>query len=184
MKYAGIINNDVVNGQDVCVSYWCQGCRFRCPGCQNPQTWDFDGGIDGKEQDIIQKVIESISKNGIQRNLSILGGEPLCDENLYFTYRLIKAVKKQYPNIRIFIWTGYKWEDLIAYCNKQLITVYSQNATRLKAILCETELLIDGKYDATHRDISLPFRGSNNQRIIDVQKTLKKGNEIVLWNPH
>lgn len=182
MKYAGIINNDVVNGQDVCVSYWCQGCRFRCPGCQNPQTWDFDGGIEDKEENIINNVIEAIEKNGIHRNLSILGGEPLCDENLYFTYRLINKVIEVYPSIRIFIWTGYKWEDLIKYCEQDYMVVDKKNASRLKGILSKTELLIDGQFDLSHRDITLPFRGSNNQRIIDVQKSLIS-NKVVLWQP-
>lgn len=180
MKYAGIINNDVVNGKDVCVSYWCQGCRFRCPGCHNPQTWDFNGGIEDKEDNIIKNVVDAISKNGIQRNLSILGGEPLCDENLYFTYRLINKVTDIYPDIKIFIWTGYKWEDLIKYSNQNYMTVIKKNADRLKTILSKTELLIDGQFDITQRDITLPFRGSSNQRIIDVQESLKQG-EVVLW---
>lgn len=168
MKYAGIINNDVVNGQDVCVSYWCQGCRFRCPGCQNPQTWDFDGGIEAKDVDIIQNVIEAISKNGIQRNLSILGGEPLCQENNFFTLELINAVKEKYPDIKIFLWTGYKWEDLIHFCPN--------------GILKQIDLLVDGQFDISNRDITLPFRGSRNQRVIDVKKTLTSPDgEITLY---
>ena len=173
MKYAGIINNDVVNGKDVCVSYWCQGCRFRCPGCHNPQTWDFNGGIDADENDIIKTVIGAISKNGIQRNLSILGGEPLCDENLGFTDKLVNEVMKQYDNIHVFLWTGYKWEDLMHYADSH---------PQIMNVLRNVEILVDGQFDITHRDITLPFRGSSNQRIIDVQKSLKN-NKVVLWEP-
>lgn len=167
MKYAGIINNDVVNGYDVCVSYWCQGCHFRCPGCHNPQTWDFNGGYDADENELIDKIIKSISENGIQRNLSILGGEPLCNENISFTYRLIHEVKREYPNIKIFCWTGYKFEDLVDSC--------------LSLILSSVDVLVDGKFDINNRDITLPFRGSKNQRVIDVKETIKNKLNIVLW---
>lgn len=173
MKYAGIINNDVVNGKDVCVSYWCQGCRFRCPGCHNPQTWDFNSGIDAEEEEIIQTVIEAISKNGLQRNLSILGGEPLCDENMTFTVQLIENIKNMYPTIQVFLWTGYCWEDLLAESTKH---------PEIMRILKHTNLLVDGRFDIFHRDITLPFRGSSNQRVINVQASLKR-HEVVLYKP-
>ena len=182
MKYAGIINNDVVNGQDVCVSYWCQGCRFRCPGCQNPQTWDFNGGIEIDENKLINQIIELISKNGIQRNLSILGGEPLCDENIPFTYRLIEEVKKVYPAIRVFCWTGYEYEDLYCYSDtKDWYTLeQSVNSGKLSYILNNIDILVDGKFDIENRDITLPFRGSKNQRVIDMKKTCSSA-KIVLY---
>lgn len=164
MKYAGIINNDVVNGKDVCVSYWCQGCRFRCPGCHNPQTWDFDGGIEEDEDILIEKVITAISLNGIQRNLSILGGEPLCHENSAFTAHLIEKVKERYPTIKVFLWTGFNWEDLLSYCEKQEDIFY---------ILKNVDLLIDGKFDIKNRDITLPFRGSKNQRVICSKESIR-----------
>lgn len=183
MKYAGIINNDVVNGYDVCISYWCQGCHFRCPGCHNPQTWDFDGGYDANEDELIDKIIKSISENGIQRNLSILGGEPLCNENISFTYRLIHEVKKEYPNIKIFCWTGYKFEDLIDFCDKS--HTYDNDklkiAVKLSLILLSIDVLVDGKFDINNRDITLSFRGSKNQRVIDVKETIKNKLNIILW---
>lgn len=163
MKYAGLIKNDVVNGYDVCVSYWCQGCRFRCPGCHNPQTWDFDGGTEIEEETLIKLIIDSISQNGIQRNLSILGGEPLCKENHIFTSKLIEAVRREYPTIKIFIWTGYTFD--------YLLEIASDNKY-MQSILNNTYVLVDGLFDINNRDITLPFRGSKNQRVIDVRDSL------------
>ena len=166
MKYAGIINNDVVNGRDVCVSYWCQGCRFRCPGCHNPQTWDFDGGIEEDDNVLVENVINAISLNGIRRNLSILGGEPLCHENSGFTALLISRVKERYPDIKVFLWTGFKWEDLLEYSNKD---------DDIRYVISTVDWLIDGKFEITNRDITLPFRGSKNQRVICAQESYKAG---------
>lgn len=162
MHYAGIIKNDVVNGYDVCVSFWSQGCPNGCPGCHNPETWDFNGGIEKDGDLLISEVIKAITNNGIQRNLSFLGGEPLCDQNIEFTKRMIDEVRHTFPNIMIFVWTGYLFKNID------------------KTVLNNIDVLIDGKFDVDKRDITLPYRGSTNQRVIDVQKTLKTG-EIVLW---
>ena len=170
MKYAGIINNDVVNGQGVCVSFWSQGCPHRCPQCHNPNTWDYDGGIEGDEKEIIDHIIEMISKNGIQRNLSILGGESLCDQNLAFTSDLIIKVKEKYSNIKIFVWTGYSFEDLIGLMNTN---------HNVELIIGNTDIIVDGKFVKELRDISLPLRGSTNQRIIDVKNSLKEGQAVL-----
>lgn len=180
MKYAGIINNDVVNGQGVCVSFWSQGCPHRCPGCHNPNTWDYDGGIDGNDQEIVNHIIDMINKNGIQRNLSILGGEPLCNQNLTFTFSLITKVKEKYPNIKIFIWTGYSWEDLIYSMNTKNNVLSEIDCDKLYKIISNTDILVDGEFVKELRDISLPLRGSTNQKVIDVKKTLKEG-QVVLY---
>lgn len=150
MRYAGMIKNDVVNGQDVCVSVWVQGCPHRCTDCHNPETWDFNGGTFIGKETLIKDTIEAIGKNGIQRNLSILGGEPLCDENKAFTLELMRQVKKTFPTIKIYVWTGYLIEEL--------------DINELKDI----DFLIDGKYMEEYRDVSLNLRGSKNQRIIDI----------------
>lgn len=154
MKYAGILKDDFVNGQNVCVSFWVQGCNFRCLGCHNPQTWDFNGGVEVDEE-TIPTVLSAISKNGIQRNLSILGGEPLCKENREFVAMLIKAAKQKYPTIRIFVWTGYELDELL-----------SEKDEFIETILDNTELLITGRFILAERDITLPLRGSRNQKIL------------------
>ena len=163
MRIAGLIRNDVVNGYDVCVSVWVQGCPFHCDGCHNPQTWSFGLGIEVEEDTFIQKVITAIKDNGLRRNLSLLGGEPLCKQNYPFVEKLIMEVKKAYPDINIYIWTGYKWEDL----SSDQIRVVSQS-----------NMIIDGEFQLQLRDISLPFRGSSNQRIIDVKKSINTGSIV------
>ena len=166
MHYAGIIKNDVVNGQDVCVSFWSQGCPNGCPGCQNPETWDFEGGLEKDKDALINEVLEALVKNGVQRNLSILGGEPLCKQNIGFTQDLLLKVKNKFPDIKVFVWTGYTYEELL---KKETVDY-----------ILFIDYLIDGKFEIDKRDITLPLKGSGNQRIIDVKRTLVTG-EIVLW---
>ena len=84
MRYADIIENDIVNGEGICLSYWTQGCPHKCDGCHNPETWNFNGGKEDSKENILNKILTLLNKNNIHRNLSILGGEPLCDENINF----------------------------------------------------------------------------------------------------
>jgi len=161
MKYAGLMENDLLDGNGICVSLWTQGCPHHCPGCHNPETWDFNGGYDVPD-DIRGEIVKAISANGITRNFSILGGEPLCKENLDFVLNIITAVRVAYPNIKIYIWTGYTFAELI-----------EQNDDRIINILKKANYLIDGRYDETLRDTTLPLRGSSNQEIINLDE-LKK----------
>jgi anaerobic ribonucleoside-triphosphate reductase activating protein len=162
MRYASIIGNDVVNGEDVCVSLFTQGCHRHCKGCFNSSTWDFNGGIEIDENELTEKILSLINKNNIQRNLSILGGEPLCEENREYILRLILKVKEIYPNIKIFIWTGYDIEDI--FLNPCIAN-----------ILQNVDVIIDGAYIEEERDITLKWRGSKNQRIL----TKEKINDII-----
>jgi anaerobic ribonucleoside-triphosphate reductase activating protein len=156
MKISGIIKNDVVNGIGVCVSLFVQGCPHHCKGCFNPQTWSFSGG---KEiENLTKTIIEAINANGVMRNFSILGGEPLCPENIPLVKNIIQEVRKKYPNIKIFLWTGYTLNQLDIKNNKDL-----------KYILLNINYLIDGPFIEEQKDYSLWLRGSRNQRI------LKKG---------
>lgn len=111
MKYAGIIKNDVSAAPGVCLSFFTQGCPHRCPGCHNPETWDFDGGKPFTA-DTVQTILDALNANGIDRTLCIMGGEPLCDENLFTVAYLIEDVKKIYPNKKIFLWTGYTYDEI------------------------------------------------------------------------
>ena len=108
MRYAGIIKNDVAAGEGVCVTFFTQGCAFHCPGCHNPETWDFDGGYEFTQK-TMDTIIESLKANGVQRNFCIMGGEPLHPNNLFLTDLVITEVKKHYPDIKIYIWTGYTY---------------------------------------------------------------------------
>lgn len=153
-RYAGLITNDFVNGTGVCVSFWTQGCPHRCPGCHNPETWDFEGGKE-LPTDIKGQIIKAICANGIIRNFSILGGEPLCPQNLEEVDNIITSVRTAFPHIKIFIWTGYTLEELQKIKNFHIINILSQ-----------IDVLIDGLYKEDEKDITLELRGSKNQRIL------------------
>lgn len=152
MKYAGLKENDIVDGEGICVSLWTQGCPHRCPGCHNPETWSYNGGMEIDMDELTTMVIQAIEKNGVKRNLSILGGEPLCPPNIDFVISLVNIVRTLFPNIKIFIWTGYRLEDL----QKQ----YQQS------LFDKIDVLIDGPFILEERDITLKLRGSKNQRVL------------------
>ena len=154
MRYAGLMRNDIVDGEGVCVSFWTQGCPHKCKNCHNPETWDFNGGYEVPE-DIRGEIVKAISANGITRNFSILGGEPLCEQNLDLVYNIVTSVRTAYPNIKIFIWSGYTFKELIERQDERIISILKQ-----------ANYLIDGRYEDNLRDITLPLRGSSNQNII------------------
>lgn len=158
MRYAGLIKNDIAAGEGVNVSFFAQGCPFHCEGCHNPETWDFMGG---KEFTIetIQEIEDALVANGVQRNLSIMGGEPLCKENLFMTAMLINTIKSKFPNIKIYLWSGYTYEELKA-----------RREQKVNWILDNIDYLIDGPFVLAERDITLPLRGSRNQRIINMEE--------------
>lgn len=153
-KYAGLNTNDFANGKGVCVSFWTQGCPHHCPGCQNPETWDFEGGKD-LPTDIRGQITKAICANGITRNFSILGGEPLCPQNIEEVDNIVTSVRAAFPHIKIFLWTGYTLDELQKQKNKHIIN-----------ILSHIDVLIDGPYIENERDITLDLRGSKNQRIL------------------
>lgn len=157
MKYAAIKYNDIVDGEGICVSLWTQGCPFHCEGCHNPETWDENGGIE-VPTDIKGRIVKAISANSIERNFSVLGGEPLASWNLQFVDEIISAVRVAYPHIKIFLWTGYTLEAL-----------KEKNNNHISSILDKIDVLIDGPFILSQRDITLLLRGSSNQRV------LKKG---------
>lgn len=158
MRYSGLIKNDITGAPGLCVSFFTQGCPHRCPGCHNPETWSFDGGKEFSTA-VIDEIVEALTAQNIDRNFCIMGGEPLCEENAFLTCLVINEVKRKLPNVKIYIWTGYTYEELLTRTNP-----------RIKECLDLADVLIDGPYMASERDITLEMRGSRNQRIIDLQK--------------
>lgn len=150
-KYAGIIKNDVVNGEGVCVSFFTQGCPHHCKGCFNPETWDPKTGspLPANYKELISS---ALVENGIQRNLSILGGEPLCVENKDLINDLLSYIRPRFPHIKIFLWTGY-----------QFYQVYTDPV--VYSILDKIDILIDGPFVEELKDLTLKLRGSSNQHI-------------------
>ena len=154
MRYAGIIPNDLSAAPGVCVTFFTQGCPHHCPGCHNPETWDYDGGKEF-EGNTIERIEQYLTANGIHRDLCVMGGEPLCPDNQFLTLLICNTIKDKLPDTKIYIWTGYTLEEL----NKD-------SNTRISQILEKTDAIIDGPYIAAERDITLPMRGSRNQRIL------------------
>ena len=152
MRYAGLNKNDFSAAPGVSVTFYTQGCPHHCPGCHNPETWNFEGGKEFTPE-VIDEILEALTANNIMRSLAIQGGEPLCVENEFLTLLIVKAVKEKFPDIKIYIWTGYYFNSL-------------PNTPYIKQILELTDCLIDGPYIEDERDITLPMRGSRNQNII------------------
>ncbi len=155
MRYNKIRKMDIANGPGVRVSIFMQGCRFHCKECFNKETWDFNGGKEFT-QDTIDEVINLCGKNYI-KGLSILGGEPMNPENIKGTEMLAKAFKEKYPDKNVWVWSGYKYED---YLSKQEAMKY-------------IDVLVDGQFINDLHSPKLDWKGSENQRVINVQESLK-----------
>ena len=151
MRYFGFMPNDFINGEGVCVSVWMAGCPHRCSGCHNQHMWNYEDGYEVDLDTTIEKIIHAIQANGLVRNLSILGGEPLAPYNIEYTLEIIRRVTAQFPTIKVYLWTGYIFEEM---------------TERQKTIMDIVDFLIDGPYIESQRDLSLKFRGSRNQRVL------------------
>ena len=161
MRYNLIRKMDISNGPGVRVSIFMQGCVFHCKNCFNPETWDFDLGVEFTDE-TINHVLELCGKDFIQ-GLSILGGEPMHPKNIEGTTKLAKAFKEKYPNKSLWAWSGFLFDrDL-----------------KDKEVLKYLDVLVDGQYVDELHDPTLKWRGSSNQRVIDVKESLKN-NKIIL----
>ena len=154
-----------VDGEGVRNSLYVAGCMFHCEGCYTVETWSFDAGIP-YTQELEEQIMEDLAQPYVQ-GLTLLGGEPFLNTGILLP--LLKRIRKELPEKDIWSWTGYTWEEL------QLETPDK------KALLQELDILVDGRFDIKKRDLTLQFRGSSNQRIIDVQKSLQDG-KVVLWD--
>jgi anaerobic ribonucleoside-triphosphate reductase activating protein len=155
MKYAGIIYDDTAAAPGLSLSFYTQGCPIHCPGCHNQDMWDFEGGYEFNSE-VRDKIIARLNENGVLRNLCIIGGEPLCEQNAHMTELLCGFARVEYPDIKIYIWTGYTLEEL---CERE------QNEKSIHNILECVDVLIANPFDINKRDITLELRGSSNQEI-------------------
>lgn len=160
MRYNKIRKMDISNGPGIRVSIFMQGCSFHCKDCFNSETWDFKAGKDFNDE-VINKVLDLASLPHIV-GLSILGGEPMHPNNREGTIKLAKAFKKRYPNKDIWVWSGYLFDEL-------------KDIEGLSYI----DTLVDGRFVLEQANPTLKFRGSSNQRVIDVKKSLKAGNVVL-----
>lgn len=162
MNYLKIDPCDIANGIGVRVSFWVAGCDHHCPGCQNPQTWDSKAGNPFVEETMLE-LLDLIQPDYI-RGLTFSGGDPLFVQNRLIVQYICERVRKEFGDSKdIWMWTGYTW-----------------NQIKTLPLLHYIDVLVDGPYIEAQRDISLPWAGSRNQRVIDVKQSLKK-NEIVSW---
>ena len=162
MNCIKITKHDIANGTGVRVVLWVSGCKVHCKNCQNPQTWDFNAGKPFDET-AKQELFEALNKSYIQ-GITFSGGHPLEPENFETVLNLAREIKEKFPTKDIWLYTGYLYEELYY--------------RRISRILLYVDVLVDGPYIEEQRDITLPFRGSRNQRLIDVKETLKQGQII------
>ena len=198
LKLAGIVAESIVDGPGIRFAVFCQGCPHHCEGCHNPQTHPFEGGTPVRPERLLQE----IDKDPILKGVTFSGGEPLCQAPAFL--ELAKGIKER--GLDIVVFTGYKLEDLLEYINdnSQMGVQGSENdligkATDLSAdqynetaklamldadavreLLELTDILIDGPFLLDERDLTLQFRGSRNQRVIDMNRTRETG-EITLY---
>ena len=167
MNFGEIKNCDIANGLGCRVSLFVSGCTHHCKGCFNAQTWDFNFGEKFTEK--TEKYILDLLKPSYIRGLSLLGGEPFEPENQKVLLPFLKKVKSLFPDKTVWCYSGYLFEEIVGEKKARCTTDIS------KDMLSLIDVLVDGKFVESQKDIRLKFRGSSNQRIIDVQNSLKDG---------
>lgn len=161
MNYSVIKPLDIANGPGIRVSIFVSGCRNRCKGCFNPQTWSFKYGHEFTSETLLE--LERLLENPNIEGLSILGGDPFEPENIGCVEMICELIWLYHTSKTIWVWTGYSFEDL-----KDL------------NVLNYIDVLVDGRFEEDKKDLRLKWRGSSNQRVIDVQKSLEAGEVILL----
>lgn len=153
MRYAGIIYDDTAAAPGLSLTLFTQGCPFHCKGCHNPETWDYEGGYEYNEE-VQNKILQSLNANGVLRNLCIMGGEPLLPQNCDTLLELCTAARDLYKDVKIYIWTGYEYDDLL------------KRESILSNLLNLVDVIIAGPYIEEKRDITNRWCGSSNQQVI------------------
>lgn len=180
MRYAQIRSMDISNGEGVGVSLFVQGCPFHCKNCFNSDTWDFNGGKEWTEE-IKDKFMELINRPYIKR-VSFLGGECLAEQNLDEVLKLVQEIRISFPEKTIWLYTGYTWEQLVYSRMPSGVGKEKEflNWNRRNEIISNIDICIDGEYVDNLKDLTLKWRGSKNQRVIDVKQSLTQ-NKVVLY---
>ena len=161
MNYSALRKADIANGIGFRCTLWCCGCRRKCPGCFNPEAQDPNFGEPFTDE-VKEKIFKELSEPTCD-GLSLMGGEPLsiCSDNRKQTIQLCKEVKERFPNKTIWCWSGYLFEEIAS-------------DPSMKEILNYVDIIVDGEFRIEERDLSCAFKGSRNQRIIDVKKTMER----------
>ena len=170
MKYHNITKDDMKNGDGLRVVLWVAGCDHHCPGCQNPVTWDPNDGVEWNWTTDLYELQQELSKDYVS-GLTISGGDPFYKDNLMVVLGICRWAKEVFPEKTVWVYTGYKWEYL-----RQAINFP-------ESILQYIDVLVDGPFMQDLLDVNYPWAGSTNQRVIDVQESLKEG-KVVLHESH
>ena len=183
MRYAQIRSMDISNGEGVGVSLFVQGCPLHCKNCFNSDTWDFNGGKEWTEE-IKDRFMKLIDRPYIKR-VSFLGGECLAEQNLNEVLKLVKEIRISFPEKTIWLYTGFEWNSLITKINQPTFPDKDFEHTmeihkKRQEIIKLCNVVVDGEYIDEQKDLTLKFRGSKNQHVIDVQQSLAQ-NKIVLY---
>lgn len=171
MNYGNIKFYDIADGPGVRTTLFVSGCSHHCPGCFQPETWDFDFGEEFTAE-TEQKIIDSLAPDYVD-GLTLLGGEPMEKSNQRALLPLVRRVRESYPGKDIWCYTGYTLES-------DLLSPSRARCEITDELLSLIDVLVDGEFIESQRDLTLLFRGSRNQRLIDLPATLEKG-EVVLW---
>lgn len=178
MNYHNITYPDMNNGDGLRVVLWLSGCSHHCYNCQNPQTWDVNSGIPFDES-AKEELFRELNKDYIS-GLTLSGGDPLHEANLDGVLDLVNKIRLSFPNKSIWIYSGYQWENIMKYeYGAKYINNFNIDALR-QCIVSKCDVLVDGRYIDSQRDITLKWRGSKNQRVLDIQQSLKR-NEVILY---
>lgn len=173
MHYAEIKHFDIANGPGVRLSLFVSGCTHKCPGCFNEIAWPFDYGMEFTKE-VEDRILDELSDDAYQ-GMTLLGGEPFEPENQKGLLSLIVRFKERYPKKDLWIFSGYLFDrDMLGWMSEKL--------PETKEILKRTDVIVDGEFKLALKDITLLYKGSSNQRTIDVQKSLEAG-EIIQWDP-
>lgn len=176
MNYHKIEKESIINGSGVRVVLFLSGCSHHCYNCQNPQTWNPDSGIPF-DNEAKQELFTELSKDYIS-GITLSGGDPLYEDNLDDVLSLIKEIKEKFPTKTIWLYTGYTFDYITSGIghNDQGAFFFTEEDEKMWKIISLCNVLVDGEYIDAERNVTLKWRGSSNQRVIDIQKTLKTGN--------
>lgn len=177
MRYASIRSLDISNGEGVGVSLFVQGCPFHCKNCFNSETWDFNGGKEWTEE-TKDKFLKLIDRPYIKR-VSFLGGECLAEQNLDGILSLIKEIRNSFPTKTIWLYTGYSYQKIFR-SESSCISQEGLNNFKRREIIKLCDVVVDGKYIDEQKDLTLKWKGSKNQNVIDVKQSLAQ-NKMVLY---
>lgn len=172
MKYAQIREMDISNGEGIGIALFVQGCSFHCYNCFNPETWDFSSGKEWTPE--VENEFIKLAKRPYIKRVSILGGEPLVEKNLDGVLNLVNKIGLLLPEKTIWIYSGFAWDEIFTE------QVADKEQAKRREIISKCDVWVDGRYIDSQKDISLKWRGSKNQRVINIEESLKKG-EVVLW---